>query len=97
MRKVPCGLLDGDRVVVHAEGVGHERLAEQGSLDQRPELELEEVSVEIVDDVGSWKRTQPLGLPINRCEASPRDTSAPSRRRSSLRSSRRRGRRARRG
>ena len=48
----PAGFSIVDRVVVHAEGIGDERLAEQGPLDQRLELELEEVVVEVVDDVG---------------------------------------------
>ena len=43
--KGPVGLLDGDRVVVHAEVIGHKRLAEQGPLDRWQELELKELSV----------------------------------------------------
>ena len=34
MRNVPSGFSSVDRVVVHAEGIGHERLAEEVPLDQ---------------------------------------------------------------
>ena len=53
MRNAPVGLLDrrpGRRAC--RTRLVDERLAEQGSLDRRLELELEKVAVEVMDDVG---------------------------------------------
>ena len=52
MRSVPVGLLERDRAVVHAERVGQERLAEEVAREVRFELELQEIVVEVVHDVG---------------------------------------------
>ena len=51
MRNGPVGLLDCQGVVVHAELIGHKRLAEQCPLDRRQELELKELAIAIMDDV----------------------------------------------
>ena len=78
MRKVPSGFSIVTGIVVHAEGIGHERLAEQGAMHPRFELELEEVVLEEADDFGWLQRPNPPGLPMNRSESSPGAPSAPS-------------------
>ena len=54
------GLFKLDRVVVHAERVGQERLAEEVAVEIRLELELEEVIVQVVNDVG-FPEADPAG------------------------------------
>ena len=57
------GLLDGNRVVAHAEVIGHEWLSEQVPVNRWFELELKEFSVEIINDNRAFEGdpTRPVG------------------------------------
>ena len=76
MRRVPVGLFQRDRAVVHAERIGQERLAEEVARQQRLELELEEVVVQVAHHVG-FAEAHPAGR-FARCIRAPDRRAMPS-------------------